>query len=208
MMQVFTDLEQGSDAWFAARLGVPTASEFSTVLARGEDGGASKTRRTYLYKLAGEIITGQPAESYRNAHMERGQAMEAEARATYEFETDAVCERVGFIRNGRAGASPDSLVGANGLVEIKTTLPGLLIETMFADKFPAKHKAQCQGQLWISEREWIDIAVYWPGMPLFVQRATRDEAYIRNLADAVERFNGELDCIVERVRAYGRRDAA
>ena len=62
--------------------------------------------------------------------------------------------------------------------------------------------------MWISEREWIDIAVYWPGLPLFIKRATRDEAYIRNLADAVERFNGELDVIVDRVRAYGRRDAA
>jgi hypothetical protein len=134
--------------------------------------------------------------------------MEAEARATYEFETDAVCEHVGFIRNGRAGASPDSLIGVNGLVEIKTVLPGLLIETMLSDKFPAKHKAQCQGQLWISEREWIDIAVYWPGLPLFIKRATRDEAYIQNLAEAVERFNAELDAIVERVRAYGRRDAA
>jgi hypothetical protein len=208
MMQVFTDLEQGSPEWFAARCGIVTASEFGTVLAKGEDGGASKTRKTYLYKLAGEIITGQPAESYRNGHMERGQQLEPEARATYEFETDAVCERVGFIRNGRVGASPDSFVGANGLVEIKTTLPGLLIEAMLSDKFPAKHKAQCQGQLWISEREWIDIAVYWPGMPLFIKRATRDEAYIRNLADAVERFNAELDAIVERVRAYGRREAA
>ena len=208
MMEVFTDLEQGSPEWFAARCGIVTASEFGTVLAKGEDGGASKTRKTYLYKLAGEIITGQPAESYRNAHMERGQAMEAEARATYEFETDAVCEHVGFIRNGRAGASPDSLIGVNGLVEIKTVLPGLLIETMLSDKFPAKHKAQCQGQLWISEREWIDIAVYWPGLPLFIKRATRDEAYIQNLAEAVERFNAELDAIVERVRAYGRRDAA
>jgi hypothetical protein len=178
------------------------------LVAKGKDGGASKTRQTYLYKLAGEIITGQPTEAYSNAHMDRGHAMEAEARATYEFETDAVCERVGFIRNGRAGASPDSLVGANGLVEIKSKLPHLLIETLFRDDFPPDHKAQCQGQLWISEREWIDIAVYWPGLPLFIKRATRDEAYIRNLADAVERFNGELDVIVDRVRAYGRRDAA
>ena len=209
MMQVFPDLEQGSEAWFAARSGIPTASEFSTVLAKGRDGKSdSKTRQTYLYKLAGEIITGQPTEPYSNAHMERGHAMEAEARATYEFETDAVCERVGFIRNGRAGASPDSLVGANGLVEIKSKLPHLLIETLFRDDFPPDHKAQCQGQLWISEREWIDIAVYWPGMPLFIKRAHRDEAYIRNLAEAVERFNAELDCIVDRVRAYGRRAAA
>ena len=203
MMEVFADIEQGSPEWRACRAGIPTASEFATVLAKGKD-GASRTRQTYLYKLAGEIITGQPAESYSNGHMDRGTAMEAEARATYEFETDAVCERVGFIRNGRAGASPDGLIGANGLVEIKTKEPHRLIETLFRDGFPPEHKAQCQGQLWISEREWIDIVAYWPGLPLFVKRATRDEAYIRNLAEAVERFNTELDCIVERIRAYGR----
>ena len=141
-------------------------------------------------------------ESFQNAHMERGKLMEDEARSLYEFMADAECERVGFIRSGRKGASPDSLIGSDGLVEIKTKLPHLMIETILRGDFPPEHKAQCQGQLWVSEREWIDIAVYWPGMPLFVQRATRDEAYIHDLSDAVDQFNEELDQIVARVRAY------
>jgi hypothetical protein len=200
--------DQNSDDWFRARMGIPTASEFATVMARGKGGGESKTRQTYLYKLAGEIITGEPMESYSNAHMERGKVMEDEARALYEFMTDQSCERVGFIRSGRKGASPDSLVGSNGLVEIKTKLPHLLIEALFRGEFPPEHKAQCQGQLWVAEREWLDIAIYWPGMPLFVTTATRDEAYIRELSDAVDSFNAELDIIVDRVRAYGERKEA
>lgn len=200
--------EQGTDEWFRARMGIPTASEFATVMAKGKDGGNSKTRQTYLYKLAGEIITGTPMESYSNAHMERGQAMEDEARSFYEFMTDAECERVGFIRSGRKGASPDSLIGTAGMVEIKTKLPHLMVETILRGEFPPEHKAQCQGQLWVAEREWIDIAVYWPGFPLFVTRAVRDEPYICELSEAVDAFNADLDWIVDRVRRFDRREAA
>ena len=200
--------DQGTEEWFRARMGIPTASEFATVIAKGRGGGDSKTRQTYLYKLAGEIITGQPMESFSNAHTERGHAMEAEARSLYQFMVDTDCQRVGFIRSGRKGASPDSLIGADGLVEIKTKLPHLMVEVLLRDDFPPEHKAQCQGQLWVSEREWIDIAVYWPGMPLFVKRAYRDEAFIAELAQGVDQFNAELDMIVDRVRAYDRREAA
>lgn len=200
--------EQNSDEWFRARMGIPTASEFATVLAKGKGGGDSKTRQTYLYKLAGEIITGDPMESFSNAHMERGKIMEDDARCLYEFMTDSECERVGFIRSGRKGASPDSLVGNAGMVEIKTKLPHLMIETILRGEFPPEHKAQCQGQLWVAEREWIDIAVYWPGMPLFITRATRDEEFIKLLSEAVDAFNEELDGVVARVRAYEQRKEA
>lgn len=206
-MQII-DCEQNSEEWLKARMGIPTASEFSTVMAKGRGGGDSKTRQTYLYKLAGEIITGQPMESFSNAHTDRGHAMEAEARSAYELIADVDCQPVGFIRSGRKGASPDSLVGDVGLVEIKTKLPHLVIEALLRGEFPPEHKAQCQGQLWVSEREWVDIAVYWPGMPLFVTRAWRDEPYIRELSAGIDQFNAELDMIVDRVRAYGRKAAA
>lgn len=208
-MEVFT-CAQGSAEWFSCRAGIPTASEFATVMASGRDGGASKTRRTYMLKLAGEIITGQPSEGYSNAHMERGHEMEPEARDLYAFTRRADPQIVGFIRNGAKGASPDSLIGDIGMLEIKTKLPHLHIDCLLRDEFPAEHKAQCQGALWVAEREWIDIAVYWPGLPLFVKRATRDEEYIAKLSDAVDQFNAELAEVVERVRRYGcvEREAA
>ena len=83
-----------------------------------------------------------------------------------------------------------------------------MIETILRGEFPPEHKAQCQGQLWIAGREWIDIAVYWPGLPIFITRAHRDESYIRELAEAVDTFNTELDLIVDRVRSYGLAKAA
>lgn len=197
---IHIDCEQNSPEWFAARLGIPTASMFATILAKGKDGGISKTRTTYLYKLAGEILTGQQAENYSNHHMERGHAMEAEARAFYEFQKDVECTRVGFFRRGEVGASPDSVVGELGLLEIKTKLPHLLIEDMLANKFPAEHVIQCQGQLWVTQLAWLDIAIYWPKLPLFVKRIEPDLKMHARLDEETQKFNYELFKIVERLR--------
>lgn len=207
MMTVHT-CEQGTDEWRKLRAGLPTASEFSTVMASGRGGGESKTRRTYLLKLAGELITGEPAENFGNAHTDRGHAMEPEARERYAFDYECDPAQVGFITNGPKGCSPDSLIGANGMLEIKTKLPHLHLDCLLRDDFPPEHKAQCQGALWVAEREWIDLAIYWPKLPLIVKRATRDEAYIAELSKAVDAFNAELAEVVEKVRAYGRQPAA
>lgn len=197
------ECEQGTEEWLRARMGMPTASELATVMANGKDGGASKTRRTYMLKLAGEILTGLPMDSYTNAHMERGKAMEEEAREYYLFVTGSEPTRVGFAVNDdlRCGCSPDSLIGDSGMLEVKTKQAHLLIELRLKDEFPPEHKAQCQGGLWVLEREWIDLVVYWPGLPMFKKRAVRDEAYIKNLSGEVARFNDELQEIVAKLRA-------
>jgi hypothetical protein len=201
------DCPQNSPEWHAARSGIVTASQFKTVLANGKGGGESITRRKYLYQLAGEILTGEPAETFSNHHMQRGHDLEEEARNYYAFLTDTQPERVGFIRNGNKGCSPDSLIGTDGMLEIKTALPSILIELIFKDQFPPEHKAQTQGQLWIAERDWIDLTVYWPGIPTFTKRSTRDEQYIAKLSSEVARFNDELSEIVAKLRSYGGHDA-
>lgn len=192
MIEVF-NMEQGSPEWFEARRGIPTASEFSTILAKGRDGGASKTRRTYLMKLLGERVTGEPMYSYSNDHMERGKELEAEARDMYSFMTDTDPRQVGFIRNDGAGCSPDSLVGDDGMLEIKTKLAHLQMEVLLYGQVPSEHLAQLQGQLWVAERQWVDfVSYYGKTAPPFIKRVVRDEAYIATLAAAVREFQREL----------------
>lgn len=186
-VQIF-DCEQGTDEWYRCRLGIPTASEFRSIIAKGE----GKMRRTYMMKLLGERFTGEPADNYTNGHMERGHAMEDEARRLYAFMQDVEPVRVGFIRNGFVGCSPDSLIGDDGMLEIKTKLPHLQIEALIAGKLPSEHQAQVQGQMWVAERQWVDFVSYWPRLPLFVKRVERDEAYIATLAAEVEQFLSEL----------------
>lgn len=203
MMEVF-DFEQGTDEWFECRKGIPTASKFATVMAKGE----GKTRSEYMRKLAGEILTGELGEQFSNGYTERGNAMEDEARQAYAFLEDAEIRRVGFIRNGNKGASPDSLVGLNGGLEIKTAAAHIQIDRLDRDRLPPEHKAQVQGNLWVSEREWWDFVSYWPKLPVLTVRVPRDEEFIKTMADEVERFNDELAELVERVRRYGQKEAA
>lgn len=193
------DCEQGSEEWFRARCGIPTASMFSAIMAKGE----GKTRAAYMRKLAAEIITGEPGESFATPAMDRGKAMEAEARSLYAFVADVEPRQVGFIRNGPVGWSPDSLIGDVGALEIKTQRADLLIDTLLKDEFPPEHKAQCQGGIWVGERDWVDIGVFWPKMPYFIKRAGRDEVYIKNLDGEVKRFLDELHDLVARIQRYG-----
>ena len=199
---IIHNVDQNSDEWHKLRAGIPTASCFSDILAQGE----GKTRAKYMRKLAGEIITGQPEEGYRNSAMDRGHAMEDQARNSYALLTDSTPERVGFVTHEiyRAGCSPDSLIGANGGLEIKTAIPSVLIELLEKDAFPSAHVAQVQGSLWITEREWWDIVVFWPGMPMLVKRAYRDVGFLAKLAREVARFREELEQMVERIKARGQ----
>jgi len=203
MMEVF-DFEQGTPEWFECRKGIPTASKFATVMAKGE----GKTRSEYMRKLAGEILTDELAEQFSNGYTDRGNSMEDEARQAYAFLEDAEITRVGFIRNGNKGASPDSLVGENGGLEIKTAAAHIQIDRLERNRLPPEHVAQVQGNLWISEREFWDFVSYWPKLPVLTVRVYRDEAYIKNMADEVNRFNDELAALVERIQRYGQKEAA
>ena len=203
MMQII-DCDQGTEDWFRARMGIPTASEFSTVMAKGKAGEDSKTRKIYMLKLAGEILTGEPMEAYSNVHMERGKAWEDEARDLYCFMADCDADRVGFVRNHDAGCSPDSLIGSVGGLEIKTALAHIQIERIQRNALPPEHKAQVQGNLWITGREWWDFVSYSPRLPLLVVRVPRDDGYIANLAGAVTQFNEELAATVEQIRRFGQ----
>ena len=188
--------EQGTEEWFEARAGIPTASMFSAMMA----GGQGKTRRAYMLKLAGEKITGELAESFSNAHTDRGHVMEPQARELYQLQTGYDIRDVGFIRaDYDAGASPDSLVNNDGLLEIKSKLPHLQLECLLSDKVPASHIKQVQGQILISEREWCDFVSYWPGLPLFVKRVYRDDELCSEIRSAIDKFNSELNEIIEKV---------
>lgn len=201
MMQII-DCEQNSPEWYAARLGIPTASAFSVILSTNKDAKEKKTRTEYMRKLAGETITGEPMDSYTNVHMERGKVMEDEARKLYAFMNDAAPQRVGFIRNGSRGCSPDSLIGDKGGLEIKTALPHIQIDRLLKDALPSEHKAQVQGNIWLCEREWWDFCSYSPKLPPLIVRVHRDNEYIASLSAAVDQFNDELAALVETITKF------
>ncbi len=189
--------EQNTPEWLDARRGIPTASEFSTLLAQGRTQGApSVTRRRCMLKTIGEQMGATPVDSYSNAAMERGHAMEQEAADLYTMVTGNVCETVGFMRRtldgGDAGCSPDRLVGEDGMVEIKTAEPHIQLERILSAELPSEHAAQVHGQLWISGRAWCDVVSYWPGLPIFIHRVHRSDEWCARLAVAVREFHEDL----------------
>lgn len=200
-MKIISDLKQGTPEWLQIRLGIATCSEFECLLVNGKgEAGFGAGAFTYMDTLIGERITEEAADPFTgNRHTERGHELEGIARGLYEDRYEVKTAECGIILNHGAGYSPDALVLADGLTEIKTKLPKFQVSVILADEVPKEHIPQCQGGLWISEREWIDFISYWPGMPLFVKRMYRDEVMIRRIAERVKTFYEILDERMNRV---------
>ena len=198
------DVEQGTPDWFKARAGIPTCSRFGHVLAKGRGGDESKVRLAYLYQLADEVIYQDPLDGagFSNEHTERGKLLEDEARSIYALESDVIPQQVGFIRNNSvsAGGSPDALIGQDGVLEIKTMFPRLFVPHVLRGDYPPEFTPQVQGILWVSQRKWCDLMIYWPKRDPYIKRVYRDEPYIEQLAKAVGTFNTELSSIVAALR--------
>lgn len=210
-----SEIIQGSEEWLAIRVGKVTASRVADVIARTKTGwGAS--RANYMAELIAERLTGEPAEKFTNAAMKWGTDNEPDARIAYEFRTDAEVVQVGFIPHptiGMTGASPDGLVGTDGLVEIKCPNTATHIDTLISQAVPAKYVTQMLWQMACTGRQWCDFVSFDPRMPehmrLFVKRVPRDDARIAELERDVADFLAELDGKVAELTAiYDRRAAA
>ena len=205
------DCEQNSEQWSRERMGIPTASAFDKVISRGRADRPSETRRKYMLTLLGERLTGVLAESFDTPATDRGHHDEQFAADDYAFRQNVTIEKIGFMRRGNVGVSPDRrIVGQNGLVEIKSKKPDLQLAVLFDDVLPAEHKPQVQGALMVSGYEFCDFVSYCRDLPLFVKRIYRDEPYIDWLRDQVDQFNRELDALERQIldRYYGGAQAA
>lgn len=209
------DMEQGSADWFAIRLGKVTASRVADVVAKTKT-DYSASRANYMAQLVAERLTGSVAESYSNAAMQWGTDMELEARTAYEFLHNASVVEVGFVDHptiGMSGASPDGLVGDEGLVEIKCPNTATHIETLMSGAVPGKYLTQMQWQMACTGRRWVDFCSYDPRMPenmrLFVRRIEWNGERIADLEGEVSAFLAELDATVASLtRTYGVQIAA
>lgn len=205
------DCEQGTPEWHAARAGRVTASRVADVVTRTKSGwGAS--RKNYAAELVCEKLTKTVAEmGFTSAAMQRGTEKEPEARDAYRFLLGAQIETVGFVIHPRiddAGASPDGLVGDDGLVEIKCPNSATHIETLLADRVPPKYITQMQWQMACTDRAWCDFVSYddrLPGdMAFWCHRVERDDALISELEDHVATFLDEVAATVRELeQRYG-----
>lgn len=197
---------QGSPEWHAARCGKVTASRIADLMARTKSGyGAS--RANYMSEIIVERMTGAPYPSFTTAAMQWGIETEPQARAGYAFLHDVEVVEVGFINHPTlegAGASPDGLVGDDGLVEIKCPNTSTHIEILLSKQVPDKYVKQMMFQMACTGRDFCDFVCFDPRMPsglqMFVQRVHRDDALIAEIEAEVEKFLAEVEEKLEALR--------
>jgi putative phage-type endonuclease len=192
-------MDQGSEEWFTIRIGKVTASRVADVIAKTKT-GYSASRDNYMAQLVCERLTNQKGESFTNAAMQHGTDTEPLARAAYEAFKDVLVDEVGFVPHPTikmAGASPDGMVGDDGLLEIKCPNTATHIETLLSESVPGKYFTQMQFQLSCTGRQWCDFVSFDNRLPeelqLFVKRVPRDEVFIRLIEAEIVQFIAELD---------------
>lgn len=193
---------QGTAQWHADRLGKVTASRVADVIARTKTGWSAK-RGNYLAELVAERLTAARTKKFVNPAMDWGKRTEAEARAVYEFMEDVDVQLVGLIDHPRlamCGASPDGMVGDDGLLETKCPTTQTHLDTIAAQAVPEEHLAQMRWQMACTGRAWCDYVSYDPRLPehlrYFKRRVHRDEAAIAELERLVSDFLAEVDAKV------------
>ena len=186
-------MEQRSDEWFAARLGKVTASKVSDVMSKGAG------RETYMIQLIAEFLTNSRGASFTNTAMEWGTTTEPYARQAYEALNSVWVEEMGFAPHPtieRAGASPDGLVGDDGLIEIKCPNTATHLDTLIDKTVPKKYINQMQFQMACTGRKWCDFVSFDNRLPedlqIFVLRVERDDRHIADMEAAINKFLAEM----------------
>lgn len=208
-------MDQRSEEWFAARLGRVTASRVHDIVAKTRSGAATAGRKNYKAELIVERLTGEREAGFTSAAMQWGTDTEPQARAAYEFLHGMTVEPCGFIPHPKiamSGASPDGLIGSDGLIEIKCPNTATHLDTLLAKKIAPKYLSQIGWQLACTGRAWCDFVSFDPrlppGMQLYVERVPADGAHLQALEVAVKDFLAELDEeIAVLVERYGAPEA-
>lgn len=206
-------MEQRTDDWFAARAGKATASSVYKIMAKTKTGYGAD-RENYAAQLVAERLTGKPADSYSNAAMQWGIDTEASAREAYAIKIDDKPVEIGFVDHPAiawSGASPDGLVGFDGLVEIKCPNTATHIRTLNGAAIDRKYMLQMQWQMACTERDWCDFVSFDPRLPdemqMHVRRVERDDALLAEIEAEVTKFLDEVAATVAQLEATYRKAA-
>lgn len=200
-MIIENSFAQGSNEWEKARLGIPTGSNFGKILTA--TGKISESREAYMKQLAGEVISGRSEENYQSYQMKQGLLMEAESRDVYAMENEIEIRQVALVYKDERRmflASPDGLIDPDGGFETKNCKFTVQIDRLFAGKMITNHIPQCQGGLYICEREYWIFRSYCSGLPSLNIRLERDEKYISQLEEELERFCYQLVIMIKRLK--------
>jgi hypothetical protein len=191
------------------RIGRVTASRIKDVTAKR----TTAAHDNYRVQLIIERLLGisQDKDISYLPQIKHGKDTEPLARMAYSSHTDQEILLAGFVLHPSipmSGASPDGLIGEEGLVEFKCPFePRTHYETLEAGKITnSGYLEQVLWQLACTQRQWCDYVSFDPRWPpqqrLFIHRIERRtyKAKIAELETAVVDFLAEVDLGVARMR--------
>jgi len=200
-------MEQRTDEWFAARLGCVTASRTAELMAKTKS-GYSASRANYMAQLITERLTQTKADGFSSAAMNWGTETEPQARLAYEMMTGSDVVEDGFVLHPAIagfGASPDGLVGDDGLIEIKCPNSATHIDTLLSEKVPAKYITQMQVQMLCTGRQWCDFVSFDPRLPgdmtYWCKRVEADYERHVEIENEVQKFLAEMQDKIAKLKA-------
>lgn len=198
--------EQRTPEWFAERLGKITASRIADVVGKTKSGSYGAARKNYMAELLCQRLTGQQEEKFTSAAMQHGTDTESAARAMYMLETGTDVTETGFIPHptiAMSGASPDGLIGEDGLIEIKCPNTATHLEFLQSHKPKHEYLLQMQWQMACTGRQWCDFVSYDDRLPEKLAyrciRIPRDDKLIAELEEEAVKFLTELDKTVRQL---------
>lgn len=192
---------QQSAAWVRQRIGWCTASRMRDVTATLKNGEPAEARRKYMLELLTERATDLAFERFVNPAMQWGIDNEASAVSEYEERTGVLVGPVGFCPHPTIeffGATPDRLVGSDGLLEVKCPTTSTYMGWVLGGVVPEQHKPQMLAQIACTGRQWVDFVAYDPRITrpesrMFIRRYQPSEAEIRAVEEAAKQFLVEVD---------------
>lgn len=199
---IHIEVEQNTEAWFAEKLGKPSASNASKIIQM--DGKPSKQRDGYLYELAAEIVTGKRYDNgYTNPEIEIGKEREEDARQLYEILNECTVTRAGVCypdEKKRYLCSPDGIVGDSHGVEFKNVMPKTQVKYLLENALPSEHFQQVQFSMLVTGFKRWDFMSYCPGLKPLLLKVQRDDKFIKLLEAELMKLCAELESIVERIK--------
>ena len=201
-MIIINNIEQNSPEWDTLRMGIPTASNFKLIVTT--KGKRSASREKYLYKVAGESLSGEKQNGYYNSSMARGHEREAEARNLYAFTKSVKVDTPAFCYRDEEklyGCSPDGLVGEDGGFENKNAESWVQLDRLENEWTGTEHFQQVQGSLFITGRKWWDLMSYSRGLKPIIKRFYPDPVFFRNLHIELNLFNKDLTKLIKEHKA-------
>lgn len=196
-------IEQRSEEWYQQRLGKLTASCMGDMLATISGGKPAASRANLLARLVCERLTGRPTDMFESSDMRRGAELEPAALAAYEAVTGALVAPASFVDHpsiAMFGASPDGLIGDDGLLETKCLNAANHIQILKGGSL-SKYLPQVYTQMACAKRSFVDLAFFHPDFPEALQlkifRISTVDAELKRIENEAERFLAEVAAEVE-----------